>query len=261
MSENMLQDKKVLVVEDNIINQMVVKHSLQKLGASTDIAGDGAEAIAKIKGDHYDLVLMDIQMPVMDGYETTHYIRNQMNCTIPIIAMTAFALKGEDEKCFQSGMNGYVSKPFTVESLHHAINKVFDSPTIANANPNVLNNPNVSVDISMLYEIAGNDDAYIRNMIATFLEVSPVTLAKIETAYNNSDWENLYKAAHYAKSSLAVIKVADMYEWVTTIEYKAKNKVELDTLFPLIELLKDKYIVVEKLLSEKFSFNINSVSV
>src|SRR5438128_1318805 len=149
MSENILLNKNVLVAEDNAINQMVVKHTLLKLGANADIAGDGAEAIEKFKKNKYDLILMDIQMPLMDGYETTAYIRNQLGSNVPIIAMTAFGLNGEDEKCYECGMNNYVSKPFTVENLGSVIQKVLSLPAEISANPHILLNKNVTVDLSM----------------------------------------------------------------------------------------------------------------
>lgn len=258
MKENILQDKNVLVVEDNVINQMVVKHSLVKLGATADIAGDGNEAIEKIRSTSYDLILMDIQMPVMDGYETTAFIRNQLKSNVPVIAMTAFALKGEDEKCYECGMNGYVSKPFTLDSLYNAIHGVFQLPYSVSTNPNILGNHEVAIDLSMLYEIAGNDPAYINTMISTFLENMPVTIGKIETNFQAEDWENLYRSAHYAKSSLSVIKIADMYDWVTTIEQSARRKVDLAALPELIERVKQKFVIVEKILSEKFSLKIKS---
>ena len=255
MIENILQDKNVLVVDDNLINQMVVKHTLIKLGAITDIAGDGEEAIVLFKKNKYDLVLMDIQMPLMDGYDTTRYIRNQLNSSVPIIAMTAFALKGEDDKCFECGMNNYVSKPFTLESLYNAIIKVFNSDIVINNSPNIISNSNTSVDISMLYEIAENDEPYIKMMITTFLENLPMVIQKIETAYANQDWENVFRSAHYAKSSLSVIKIADIFEWILIIETNAKKMINLDTIPGLIENIKTKFISVEEILNEKFSFN------
>ncbi len=255
MIENILHDKNVLVVDDNLINQMVVKHTLMKLGAKTDIAGDGEEAIVLFKKHKYDLVLMDIQMPLLDGYDTTRYIRNQLNSSVPIIAMTAFALKGEDDKCFECGMNGYVSKPFTLESLYNAISKVFNSDIIFTNNPNIISNGNTSVDISMLYEIAENDEAYIKMMITTFLENLPMVIQKIETAYASQDWENVFRSAHYAKSSLSVIKIADIFDWIITIESCAKKRIDLDSIPELIENIKARFLNVEEILNERFSFD------
>ena len=255
MTENILQEKNVLVVDDNLINQMVVKHTLMKLSANTDIAGDGEEAIVLFKKNKYDLVLMDIQMPLLDGYDTTRFIRNQLNSSVPIIAMTAFALKGEDNKCFECGMNGYVSKPFTLESLCNAISKVFNSDIKISNNPNIISNSNTSVDISMLYEIAENDEAYIKMMITTFLGNLPIVIQKIETAYASQDWENVFRSAHYAKSSLSVIKIADIFEWILTIETCAKKRIDLDSIPELIQNIKARFLNVEEILNEKFSFD------
>lgn len=255
MTENILQEKNVLVVDDNLINQMVVKHTLMKLSANTDIAGDGEEAIVLFKKNKYDLVLMDIQMPLLDGYDTTRFIRNQLNSSVPIIAMTAFALKGEDNKCFECGMNGYVSKPFTLESLYNAISKVFNSDIKISNNPNIISNSNTSVDISMLYEIAENDEAYIKMMITTFLGNLPMVIQKIETAYASQDWENVFRSAHYAKSSLSVIKIADIFEWIITIETCAKKRIDLDSIPELIRNIKARFLNVEDILNEKFSFD------
>lgn len=256
--DDILQGKRILVVEDNVINQMVVRHSVATLGGETDIACEGAEAIEKLKTADYDLVLMDIQMPVMDGYETTRFIRNQLKSNVPVIAMTAFAQRGEDEKCYEGGMNGYVSKPFTLESLYTAIRNVFEGPIMVNDNPNVLSNNDASVDISMLYEIVGNDDAYIEMMIQTFLENLPVTIQKMEAAHQQQDWETLHRSAHYAKSSLSVIKIADMYTWVSTIEMSAKKLIDLEAIGPLLLQVKNQFAAVEKILTDKFSLKSKS---
>ena len=253
MSENILVNKNVLVAEDNAINQMVVKHTLLKLGATADIAGDGAEAIEKFKKNKYDLILMDIQMPLMDGYEATMYIRNQLRSTVPIIAMTAFGLNGEDEKCYECGMNNYVSKPFTIENLSSIIQKVLSVPSQVSTNPYILVSKNISVDLSMLYDISGEDEAYISVMVQTFLENMPNTLKKIEQSLSGENWEGLYQAAHYAKSTLSVIKVSEMFDSVLMIEANAKNKTNLHTLPALVQKVNEAFLVAEEVLSKKFS--------
>lgn len=253
MSVNILENKNVLVAEDNAINQMVVKHTLLKLGANADIAGDGAEAIEKFKKNKYDLILMDIQMPLMDGYEATIYIRNQLRSTIPIIAMTAYGLNGEDDKCFECGMNDYVSKPFTIENLSAVIQKVLSVPSEVRPNPYILVSKNISVDLSMLYDISGDDEAYIAVMVQTFLENMPNTLRKIEQCLEEENWDSLYQAAHYAKSSLSVIKVSEMFGAVLEIETNAKNKINLQALPTLVHKVYEAFLVAEELLSKKFS--------
>ncbi len=118
----------VLLVEDNQVNQMVAKTILKKLGYTVKIAGNGQEAVNMIKADKFDVVLMDCHMPIMDGYEATRYIRNELNIqNLPIIAVTANVMHGDKEKCFNAGMNDYVTKPYErhvlIEKLEHWVRK------------------------------------------------------------------------------------------------------------------------------------------
>jgi PAS domain S-box-containing protein len=119
------QGARILVAEDNIVNQEVALGILQKLGLRADAVADGVEAIAALKSEPYDLVLMDMQMPVMDGLEATRIIRDPnsavLNHQIPVIAMTAAAMQGDRERCVEAGMNGYVTKPVSPQSLVEAL--------------------------------------------------------------------------------------------------------------------------------------------
>ncbi len=117
------QDIRILVAEDNKINQEVARHQLNKLGYSVDVVENGRQAVEAIKTESYRLVLMDVHMPEMDGYEATRVIRNSAEQLkdIPIIAMTADAMKGDHEKCLAAGMNGYIAKPVQPENLQKAI--------------------------------------------------------------------------------------------------------------------------------------------
>jgi CheY-like chemotaxis protein len=123
MKEAFLRGKNVLVAEDDSINQLIAKHLLTAMEATVDVASDGLEAIEKVKTNEYALVLMDIQMPEMNGMEVTEHIRKELKKDIPIIAMTASAMPGEDKKCLQSGMNAYLGKPFTLKKLADVIEK------------------------------------------------------------------------------------------------------------------------------------------
>jgi len=112
---------RVLLVEDNAVNQLVASEMLAHFGCSTEVANNGSEAVEFIKTNLYDLVLMDCQMPVMDGYEATAAIRKwereMGRDETPIVALTANALSGEKEKCLQAGMNKFMTKPFTMDSF------------------------------------------------------------------------------------------------------------------------------------------------
>jgi CheY-like chemotaxis protein len=101
----------VLIAEDNIMNQQLISHLMRSWGIDFVLVSNGLEAVEELKRRSYSIVLMDIQMPGMDGYSATEVIRNKLGLSIPIIAMTAHAMAGEKEKCLQLGMNDYVSKP------------------------------------------------------------------------------------------------------------------------------------------------------
>jgi CheY-like chemotaxis protein len=124
-----LMGKRFLVAEDNEVNQQLVEHVLRRGGGEVQLAGNGELAIRYLRqGTHYDLIIMDLQMPVMDGYAATQYIRNELHSPIPIIAMTATALIGEQLRCFEVGMNDYMTKPFEFTELYKRIVSLLENP-------------------------------------------------------------------------------------------------------------------------------------
>lgn len=117
------RDVKILLAEDNTLNQLIAKNVLMRYGCTIDVAENGAIAVEMLKYGVYDMILMDIQMPIMDGYTASQKIRAEVNKTIPIIAMTAHVMTGEREKCISFGMNDYISKPFKLKDLYRTIQK------------------------------------------------------------------------------------------------------------------------------------------
>jgi len=122
--EKHIDELKVLLVEDNMMNQLLAKKVLEDWGWKIDVVENGVEALDKLQAKDFDIILMDIQMPEMDGYETTRKIRDDMpapKCNVPIMAMTAHVMPNEEEKCYNAGMNGYISKPFDTKVLYEKI--------------------------------------------------------------------------------------------------------------------------------------------
>ena len=121
---------KVLLAEDNAVNQLVARKLLAKLGIEVEIAANGEEAIEALRGTRFDLVLMDCQMPVMDGFEATRRIRDRasgvLNPLVPIVAMTANAMRGDRERCLEAGMTDYLSKPVNPADLAAVVKRVTD---------------------------------------------------------------------------------------------------------------------------------------
>jgi CheY-like chemotaxis protein len=126
IAEEMAREKvRVLVAEDNLINQKVTVHLLKKMGCLADVVGDGAAALEALRLARYDLVFMDCQMPVMDGYAATGKIRSLEGeaRTTPIIAMTANAMEGDRERCLAAGMDDYVSKPVSSDEIRRVLGR------------------------------------------------------------------------------------------------------------------------------------------
>ena len=111
----------VLVVEDNLVNQRLAKAVLKKMVLNIDFAGNSVEAIEKFKTNNYSIVFMDVQMPVMDGYEATRFIRRELKSEVPILGLTANVFKEDIENCFKSGMDGYLGKPYTERQMYDII--------------------------------------------------------------------------------------------------------------------------------------------
>jgi len=127
--KNKIKNLNILLVEDNEMNQLFTKTLLENWGWHIDIAEDGIEAVKKAKNKDFDVILMDVQMPKMDGYVATRLIRNSLpgsKCNIPILAMTAHALRTEEEKCYKAGMNDYISKPFDPQNLYVKIESILN---------------------------------------------------------------------------------------------------------------------------------------
>lgn len=126
-----LKDKmKILIVEDNLLSQKVVAFMLKEWGFKFNVTANGKLAIEHLKKHPYDLILMDIQMPELDGFKTTEYIRNKLNIELPIIGMSAHPIPGERNKCLKAGMNDYIEKPINEMELFNLVNNYLFSSVV-----------------------------------------------------------------------------------------------------------------------------------
>jgi CheY-like chemotaxis protein len=125
----LLNDHRFLVVEDNPINQQITERALRTAGASVKIAGDGQEAVQALERERFDLIIMDLQMPVMDGYEATRQLRERLGLDTPILAMTAGATQGARKRCLEAGMNDYMLKPFEIGDFYARITQLLKGIT------------------------------------------------------------------------------------------------------------------------------------
>jgi PAS domain S-box-containing protein len=185
---------RLLLAEDNPVNQKLAVRLLEKQGHTVFVAGNGAEALKAIEQQPFDLVLMDVQMPEMDGFEATAAIRarERGGGHLPIVAMTAYAMKGDRERCLEAGMDGYISKPIQPRELWQTIEKF----STAAANENVL-------DRRQALERVGGDARLLRELIAVFLAESPKVLKEVAEALAERDAAKLGRAAHTLKGAVA----------------------------------------------------------
>ncbi|KFF02979.1 GAF domain-containing hybrid sensor histidine kinase/response regulator [Flavobacterium reichenbachii] len=242
VSKNSLGQLKILLCEDNILNQKLVKSVMKNFGFELDIADNGEAGIEFLSKNNYDLVLMDLQMPVKDGYQTTEYIRNEMNSTIPIIAMTAHSLVGEQERCFNVGMDAYVPKPFKQAALLGAIK------TVMSKDPKPLQKR--KLDLSFLDEMSCGDPDFKMEMITLFVEKIPNETAQLQDAFNHNDTETVMRVAHNMRSSLDIFMLHDLTNCLSVIEEEARLGQFTSETVNKIEILHCGIIEVIKTLKE-----------
>ncbi|RZK38147.1 MAG: response regulator [Pedobacter sp.] len=204
---------RVLVVDDNAINQSLMEHLLLQWNIDFDIVSNGLMAVEQLRHQSYDLVLMDIQMPQMDGYTATQQIREVLKLDIPIIAMTAHAMAGEREKCLSRGMNEYISKPIMEEELFKLI---------ANFGLDSLNQPTVTVagntsnfkfiDLTYMRSISGGNITFEKTVSQQFIDNIPNHLEQLLAAYQKNDFATVKMRAHDFKTSIAMFGLLDSLE-------------------------------------------------
>lgn len=204
---------RILVVEDNEINQQLMKHLLSYWELSFDLAGNGKEAIALLQDQHYDLILMDIQMPGMDGYTATAQIRHTLHLNTPVIAMTAHALAGEREKCLSAGMNEYISKPIQEEELYRLIGKLTGHQQLVIPTHKPIYQPTPGnyrhIDLGYMQEVSNGNKEYEKTVTEQFLEMIPEDLKSLELAWRRKDFIMIRVLAHNMKTSVSVMGLTE----------------------------------------------------
>ena len=195
---------KVLLVEDNPINQVVAVNFLRQQGHSVRLAGNGREALAATDAESFDLVLMDVSMPEMDGFEATAAIRARERATgrrLPVIAMTAHAMKGDRERCLDAGMDGYISKPIRPDELWREMEALLDF--VAPAGP-AQASPPLSNRATALARVGG-DERVLAQVVGLFQARGPELLKAIRESIDRGDSAGLQRAAHALKGSVGYL--------------------------------------------------------
>jgi signal transduction histidine kinase/CheY-like chemotaxis protein len=203
-----LEKLRILVVEDNLMNQQLMRHLLDGRKISYDMAGNGREALEILRKKQYDLVLMDVQMPEMDGYTASRLVRDELQLTTPIIAMTAHAFAGEREKCISFGMNDYLAKPIKEEGLFAIISTFANVGDSEKKTSEMALSPTpglTTINLAYLHELSGGNLEFEQEILRQFVTQVPDELAALQLAYNNSNWPLLKNTAHNLKTTISFL--------------------------------------------------------
>jgi CheY-like chemotaxis protein/HPt (histidine-containing phosphotransfer) domain-containing protein len=238
----------LLVAEDNEVNQKVAVRMLERLGYGVEVADNGREALEACARRHYDAVLMDGQMPEMDGYEATRRIRDREPAgrRMPIIAMTASAMKGDREKCLEAGMDDYVSKPVTPEALEAVLQRWVgggrSGEAVARAGSAVGDGP---LDEAIVHNLLAIDDdgSLMDELVATFLRIAPERLATIHAAARG-DARQLERAAHSFYGTCANLGCRRLADLCASLEALARSD-SLEGAAALADHLAAEYAAIE----------------
>lgn len=235
-AEKNLTGMKILLVEDNDINRMYAATILKKWGCDLDEAENGQIALEKVRKQDFDVILMDIHMPILDGIEASRTIRSTLakpKSEIPIVAFTANALKGDKDKYLDVGMNAYISKPFMPEELYKILIKYF-----VPVNEEAVNKEGERLtDLSSLRKMSNNDEQFVKDMIKTFVVNTPDILNDLAQAKQEENWRMVSDMAHKLKSNLAFMGIDSLRALVLDIENSGKEEKNRNELPDKVDLL------------------------
>lgn len=255
-NKSQLKDIKILVAEDNPLNQTLIKAILTKEGVPFEIASNGLEVIHKLKESVFNLILMDIQMPEMDGITATEYIRQELRSEIPIVALTANASVEDRRSYMDAGMNDYLSKPFRKEELLDKILS-FSVPDLHSDDQSGIDQERSSKNSYSLVEIeelSGGDDEFVLSIVDTFKSTIPGYLDQMEEAIAVNDLKTLRSLAHQIKPSLDVLLIKESGRLIRKLEEEAtKEQSDTDLMNDLFDRIKGELTLVLEDMNSRFS--------
>ena len=242
-----LSNIKLLLVEDHKINQAYASSILEIQNIKVDIAENGEEAIEVLKQKTYDIILMDIQMPIMGGIEATKIIREELKLETPIIALTANAFSGESDKYLKAGMNEFVSKPFKDFELTHKIANLLNRNSQKSAQKienrsddySIPLNDEVLFSLKKLEDMSRGNKAFVEKLVNLFKEETPKSIQALNEYLENREYDKLKSVAHKMKPSIDMMDIKSIREDIQQIEDYAGQSVNLEQLPFLIKKVSD----------------------
>jgi PAS domain S-box-containing protein len=241
---------KVLVVEDITLNQLLMKTLLDDYGFVCDFAGNGKVAIEKLRNNTYDIILMDLQMPEMNGFEAAEHIRYHLNSKVPIIALTADVTTADLRKCKAAGMNAYVSKPVDEKLLYVKIIDLVkkritvDEPVKPKC-----------TDLAYLSNRTRANPALMKEMIRLYLDQTPVLVGIMKQSLADKDWDSMHSAAHKMIPSFSIVGIHQVFENMgKKIQEYAGTQQHLDEIPDLVLQLENICLQACQELTEEYNF-------
>jgi len=241
--QNNRQKHKILIIEDNEINRKLILEILNGYGYKTAVAFNGEEAVSILKQEIFDLIFMDLQMPVLDGFKTTELIRRELMLKTPIIALTAHTILKEKDKCLSYGMNDYLSKPFKETELmeviekHLKTDKLNDSIKLSKGATEIRER---KVDLNYIRDLAKGNQKFIEQMLDLFLEQVPSELKQLQNEIKNSNFNNASTIAHKMKTSVGFLGISKFVEQdLELIENACKEVTESNALLSAYNRLEE----------------------
>ncbi len=245
-AHTILQSVRILLVEDNEFNQIVARDLLEQAGALVDIVGDGEKAVAALRNcaHLYDIILMDVQMPVMDGFTATKKLRQELKITLPIIAMTAGVTEFERHSCIQSGMDDLIAKPIEVDNMIAVIARHTSAAQYAaveqNNNVPAIHSDGV-FDISKLMKIGGDNPEYVQKttgMVRNLINNTETNFAAAKNAFALGDYEAVASMLHSLRGSLGILGAMRLVDNALVLEKLISEQAatsELEAAFQTVE--------------------------
>jgi len=238
-----IKDISVLVVEDITLNQLLMKTLLDEFGFECDIAANGLFAIEKLKVKDFDIVLMDLQMPEMNGFDATKYIRETLHSSIPIIALTADVTTVDLEKCRAVGMDDYIAKPVDEKILYSKIIGSVKKLKTGSRDPlaEIIKAPVLKyTDLNYLIQRTKSNPVLIGEMISLYLEQTPPLISVIKKSWQERDWSSLYAAVHKLIPSFVIMGISNDFEdMARKVQDFAKNQQQTDGISTMIKELEN----------------------
>jgi PAS domain S-box-containing protein len=264
------KDVRILVVEDILLNQLLIKTILEEFGCGLDIAENGKIAIEQLKNNSYDLILMDLQMPVMNGFEATKYIREIMKSNIPIIALTADVTTVDLKRCKALGMNDYIAKPIDERLLHCKIQDLLESSKTNKMDAfdaektegQVAKAGHKHIDLTYLTKRTKAKPELMLEMIVLYLKQTPILIKEMEQGLKHKDWQRLYSAAHKLIPSFAIMGMnQEIEDMAKKIQELTSNRKELDKIPDMVIMVADVCDQACAELQEEFSSSLTNYKI